>query len=180
MLIANQKRKENIAEYLLYMFQIEDLIRAYSFDVDLLEVNIISKFEQPYHVKRDMREWYLSIIAMMKEENIIEKGHLQFIQNSLNDLNDLHIRMIKFPEEVDYQKNYVLAKPGIDDLIQKSTNPTINEIEACFNGLYGLLIFRMKNKTISPETAQAMQYISKLIAELSKKYKQIENGEVEL
>ena len=28
MIIAQKKRKENIAEYLLYMWQIEDLIRA--------------------------------------------------------------------------------------------------------------------------------------------------------
>ena len=28
MKIASQKRKENIAEYLLYMWQIEDIIRA--------------------------------------------------------------------------------------------------------------------------------------------------------
>lgn len=28
MITASQKRKENIAEYLLYMWQIEDLIRA--------------------------------------------------------------------------------------------------------------------------------------------------------
>ena len=34
MLIARQKRSENIAEYLLYMFQVEDLIRAYDFNLD--------------------------------------------------------------------------------------------------------------------------------------------------
>ena len=32
MIIARQKRKENIAEYLLYMWQVEDLIRANKFD----------------------------------------------------------------------------------------------------------------------------------------------------
>ena len=34
MIIARQKRKENIAEYLLYMWQVEDLIRANKFDMD--------------------------------------------------------------------------------------------------------------------------------------------------
>ena len=34
MLIARQKLNENIAEYVLYMFQIEDLIRAYDFDLE--------------------------------------------------------------------------------------------------------------------------------------------------
>jgi len=34
MLIAQQKLKENIAEYILYMYQIEDVIRAYKFDLE--------------------------------------------------------------------------------------------------------------------------------------------------
>ena len=34
MIIARRKRKENIAEYLLYMWQVEDLIRANNFDMD--------------------------------------------------------------------------------------------------------------------------------------------------
>ena len=34
MIIASQKKKENIAEYLLYMWQIEDIIRAYGLDID--------------------------------------------------------------------------------------------------------------------------------------------------
>jgi len=180
MIIAKAKKKENIAEYILYMWQVENLIRIFELDIEKINKEIILKFDQPDTIKSEMKEWYVGLIAMMKDENKIEKGHLQFLQNTINDLNDLHIRMILDPKEVEYNKNYAFAKPGIDDLIQKSTNSAINEIEACFNGLYGLLIFRMKNKMISPETAQAMQYISRLIAELSKKHKKIENGEIEI
>ena len=34
MIIAKQKRKENISEYLLYMWQVEDLIRANHLDME--------------------------------------------------------------------------------------------------------------------------------------------------
>ena len=37
MIIASQKKKENIAEYLLYMWQIEDIIRAYGLDIDQIQ-----------------------------------------------------------------------------------------------------------------------------------------------
>ena len=37
MIIASQKKKENIAEYLLYMWQIEDLIRVYKLDIDAIQ-----------------------------------------------------------------------------------------------------------------------------------------------
>ena len=34
MLVAQQKLQENIAEYILYMYQIEDVVRAYNFDIE--------------------------------------------------------------------------------------------------------------------------------------------------
>ena len=81
MIIAQQKRTENIAEYLLYMFQIEDLIRASEFDIDLIEKRIISGFDQPYQVKRDMREWYISLISMMKENGVKTTGHIPLLRS---------------------------------------------------------------------------------------------------
>lgn len=43
MIIASQKRKENIAEYLLYMWQIEDIIRAYKLDIDTIDEQDLSR-----------------------------------------------------------------------------------------------------------------------------------------
>ena len=52
MIIARQKKQENIAEYLLYMWQIEDIIRAfrkmtdakdYKTHISITETEIIAK-----------------------------------------------------------------------------------------------------------------------------------------
>ena len=53
MIIASQKRKENIAEYLLYMWQIEDIIRAYKLDIDTIDEQIVSKYNVPDDKKKD-------------------------------------------------------------------------------------------------------------------------------
>ena len=37
MITASVKKRENIAEYLLYMWQIEDIIRAYGLDPDRIQ-----------------------------------------------------------------------------------------------------------------------------------------------
>jgi hypothetical protein len=176
MLIANQKRKENIAEYLLYMFQIEDLIRAYSFDIDLLEVNIISKFDQPYHVKRDMREWYSSLIGMMKNEKLLKKGHIPIIRSLISDLESFHNRILKDEAESKYHAAYVKVQLIIESLRAKSDGSNYGEIELCINGLYGLLMLRLNKKTISPETTSAFGLISSMIAILSAKFLQFELG----
>ena len=116
----------------------------------------------------------------MKEENKIESGHLQFVQNTINDLNNLHLQLLKSPEHLDYIEIYNRAKSSIIELLNKSKGRAENEIEACFNGLYGLLMLRLQQKTINAETANAMTSVSQLIALISKKYKLVEEGKIEL
>ena len=74
MLIAKQKRQENIAEYVLYMWQLEDMLRACNFDVDVLMRGFnLSPLEMP-----KVRQWYQDMADAMKAEGIQKKGHLVF------------------------------------------------------------------------------------------------------
>ena len=47
MIVAQQKRKENMVEYLLYMWQVEDLIRANGLDIDKIRETLIKQYDQP-------------------------------------------------------------------------------------------------------------------------------------
>jgi hypothetical protein len=174
MLIANQKRKENVAEYLLYMFQVEDLLRAYTFNIDLIDQYIVNKFDQPYDVRRDMREWYSSLISIMQSKNLREKGHVPFIQSLIEELESFHISLLKKPGEHKYLDAYSKAKSGIRDLRTRSNNNLAGDIELCLNGLYGLLMLRLTNKTITSETVGAFSFISEFIAILSAKFLEFE------
>ena len=44
MLIAREKRKSNVAEYILYMWQVEDMLRAMQMDIELVTRNVVSQF----------------------------------------------------------------------------------------------------------------------------------------
>ena len=44
MFTAQKLRKENIAEYLLYMWQIEDLIRANGLEIENIKKNIVDRY----------------------------------------------------------------------------------------------------------------------------------------
>ena len=180
MIIAQQKKKENIAEYILYMWQIEDLMRAYKLDIKEIEKNIVQRFEQPNPVKKEISNWYAGLIDLMKEEQKIESGHLQFVQNSINELNEVHLYLLKSPDHLDYIEAYNKAKEGIIELMNRSKGAIENEVEACFNGLYGLLMLRLQQKTISPDTISALSAVSQLVAILSAKHRMIEDGKIEL
>ncbi|MBP3536763.1 MAG: DUF4924 family protein [Muribaculaceae bacterium] len=168
MIIASQKRKENIAEYLLYMWQIEDIIRANGLDLDKIKENVISKFPADEATLRQMADWYESLIDMMRREEVTEKGHLQMNNNIIGDLADLHRRVLADPSFQEYHKEFYATLPYIVELRAKSGSDKAGEIETCFNALYGVLLLRLKHSEISNETAAAVAHISKFIALLSK------------
>ena len=91
MIIAQEKRKTNLAEYILYMWQIEDLIRAYKFDIGLITEAVLQHFQQPEEKNIEIKEWYENLIEMMKVEKVEEKGHLQIIKNNIDELFDFHM-----------------------------------------------------------------------------------------
>lgn len=180
MIIASQKKKENIAEYLLYMWQIEDIIRANGLDIDRIQQQIITPFGLPGEQEKAMREWYESLIDMMRAEGVEQKGHLQLNNNVLIDLTDLHLRLLKSTREPFYGAAFFKTLPYIVELRAKSGEEKAGEIETCFNALYGVLLLRLGKREISADTLKAIQQISTFLAILSEKYRQDKAGELEL
>ena len=170
MLIAQAKRKENIAEYLLYMWQVEDIIRAFKLDIDAIDEAIIARYDASDNDRAQMRDWYESLIKMMQLENKREKGHLQINKNSLSELNDLHQRLLNSQKFPYYREMYYRVLPYIVELRSKSPDKDVSELETCFNALYGPLMLRLQHKDISRETQKATQDISTLLGQLSDYY----------
>lgn len=180
MIIAKQKRKENIAEYLLYMWQVEDLIRANRFDADSIRRTVISQYDQPEEVKEEISVWYQELIEMMRSEGVMEKGHIQLNKNVIIALTDLHLRLLKSTKEMIYGAAYYKTLPFIVQLRAKSGGEELPELETCFNAIYGFLLLRMQGKPVSPETQEAIKQISSFLGLLAEKYREDMNGELKL
>lgn len=180
MLIANQKKKENIAEYLLYMWQVEDTIRANNMDIDRIQQNIIDKYDQPEEVKREMREWYENLIEMMRIEQKQQSGHLQINKNVIIELTDLHQRLLKSSKEPFYTAAFYKTLPYIVELRSKMGDEKVGELETCFLALYGVLMLRLQGKPVSEETMNAVRQIGTFLAILAEKYNMEKRGELEL
>jgi hypothetical protein len=176
MIIARQKRKENIAEYILYMWHIEDTIRAYKFDIEAIYTHIISKFSIDDTTKKEMREWYESLIEMMNKEQVMTKGHLQINNSSVRLLSDLHIELLENEDENHYHSLYHQTLPIIEEFKHKNSLTEIPSIEVCLQFMYGIWLLKIQKKEISAETNQAVLQIGKLLAFLSKKFKNNEEN----
>lgn len=179
MLVAQEKRKTNIAEYILYMWQVEDLLRACSFNADLIQSKLVSRFNADENTGNEITAWYNNLAIAMEKEHIREKGHLQVVTNLVNDLNEFHLKMIETQTDGEYLRLYQLNSDSIGEFILKSDKSVENEVEACLNALYGLLLLKITNAEISPLTQQTIEGFGRMIGHLSARYIQFENDEFE-
>ena len=170
MYIAQELRKKNIAEYILYMWQVEDTIRAFGCQLSRIRREYIEQFDYTDEQKEEETDWFGNLIRMMNEEGCRERGHLQINKTTLMMLEDLHRQLIdrtKFPF---YTSEYYKVLPYIVELRNRGANKKENEIETCFNSLYGVMMLKLQKKDISPDTAHAVKEITTLIGMLNDYY----------
>jgi hypothetical protein len=179
MLIAKEKRKTNIVEYILYMWQMEDLIRAMEFNMEKLDQQLVSKYNCNEGLKKEIYDWYKNLIVMMQKEHVEKSGHLQIIKNTLAEVNEFHLMLLKSGEYPQYDLLYNKAKPDVEMLASKDKSGA-NEIELVLNAIYGVLLLKMKGTDISKGTLEAVKIFSSFLAHLADSFKKYEEGQIEI
>lgn len=145
-------KRENIAEYILYMWQMEDVVRAFKDDPAMQQNEFLSDLNN-----------------MMRTEGVLDKGHVQVVLNALSEVEELHNELLD--TEATYKAAYLQLLPQLTLLKSKSDNPTQSDISMMFVFLYSILLLKIKKKEISQETIVVQQQVSHLLAYLSKTYK---------
>lgn len=171
MYISQKLRKENIAEYLLYMWQVEDIIRACGCDEERIKSEYLSKFGLKDDDERKYEEWFANLCRMMRSEGVVESGHLQINKNVIAALDELSQRMLESPKFGRYHQAFYKALPDIMELRRKGNGSKVSDVEVCFNALYGIMLLKMQKKEVSEGTANAVKEISALVGLLAAYYK---------
>lgn len=179
MFISQLLKEKNIAEYLIYMWQVEDLIRANSCDIEKIKSNVIAPYPLTDEQRAELTQWYTDLIEMMRYEEVLEKGHLQINKNIILWLTDLHNQLLASPKFPFYSSAYYKALPYIVELRAKGAEKEASEIATCLETLYGILLLKLQKRTISEETKKAQEVITTLLALLSDYYLQDKKSNLE-
>ena len=169
MFVAQELRKKSIAEYLLYMWQVEDIIRAYGCSLPIIRKQYIDRFDYTDEQKAEELDWFGNLIRMMNEEGKREYGHLDINRVLLQDVIDLHARLLQSSKFPIYNAEYYKVLPFIVELRNRG-DKELNEIETCLDALYGVMMLRLQKKEITPETERAIKEITVFIGLLSDYY----------
>ena len=176
MFIALKYKETNIVEYVLYMWHIEELIRSFNHDIEKIKVHIIDSFNLNSIAKDEMVRWYEGLVGQMKQEGIRESGHLEELKEVMAEIQYLHHSLMTVYQDKEYQQLVAEAMPSIDTLKSKSDGRPRTDIEVAMNGLFGVLVLKLRQKQVSDSTQEAIRSISLMMACLARHYKRMKAG----
>lgn len=145
-----KSKKNNIAEYILYLWQMEDYLRA---------------FPQNADATPELHE----LNEMMHREGIVEGGHLALANNALAELEELHRSLLN--EDALYRAAVIRLTPQLNLLKAKTDRPTMSDVEACLVLLYQIMMLRLQKREITQETAGVQKQATEVLRFLSQQYK---------
>ena len=144
MYIAQRKRKENIAEYILYLWQLEDLLRALQFSPEAIYSQLVQKSELDEAKKQEVFFWYMDLVNLLRKEGKEENGHLEHTLHLIDDLDNLHKQLLTLPVGEKYRALYAAVAPEIPTLKSKLGKQDISDVELFFRALYAVMLYRIK------------------------------------
>ena len=144
-----KNKKENIVEYILYLWQLEDYLRAFP---EAAEGN----------------EELSDILRMMHADDVMDGGHIQLAQIALKELEMLSDDIMT--QEATYRAAMIRITPALNMLKARTDRPTMTNIEACLVLLYQIMLLRLQKREISAETQEVQQQATGILQYLSKTY----------
>ncbi|PZX51081.1 uncharacterized protein DUF4924 [Algoriphagus ratkowskyi] len=167
--VAENKKSNNIAEYIIYMYQMEDLIRSYQGNREEIKIFVVEKYPVSDEDKDKIADWYLALLDQMETQGILEKGHLSELNSLVYELAQIHWNQLKTDPK--YFMAYGKAKPFILEAVMQAGGQDLgNEIQICLNGVYGLLLCRLLGRKVSEEQLKSAEAYGDILSTLSYHY----------
>ena len=179
--IAQSKRKENIAEYILYLWQIEDLLRALQFSPEAIYSQLVAPRQIEEVQKHVYLLWYMDIVNLLRKEGKEESGHLEHTMHLIGDMHNLHLQLMQNPVGEHYRTTFARLAPQLPMLRTLVKKEDVCDTEICFRALYAAMLYRIKgDKKRAEAINDTIELVSPVVAELAAMYGKVERGEIDL
>ncbi len=176
--IAQEKKTSNIAEYILFMWQMEDLLRGVNLDVTKLANEFLTDLD-PDQREKNIR-WFRTMADEMRSESVRVSGHHNASAGAINDLQLLQQTLLTTIDDKEFKKVYADAKPLLEEFKLKADKIPKNDIEMAFTAIYGVLTLKIAGKPISAETKAAVAKFKEYVKSLARNYHLMKAGKLPL
>lgn len=175
MTTAEEKRHQHIVEYMIYVWQMEDLVRAVGMDLGTLRGHLSSAYSGD-RLEEELA-WFGELIRTMRSEGKVGSGHISTLDEVMIELTYLHRTLLDVLKDGEYAEAVEAAAPHMEALASRGEAGR-NEVEAMLVALYGWLVLRMAGKDVSPETEESLAVIRDWANLLGGRYIRMRAGEL--
>ncbi len=179
MKIAKLKIEENIAEYILYMYQIEDTLRAFELNLDHIMNRLVEPQLEDESDILAYRNWYTDLINKMKIQKIEKKGHFVELNELIIELSYLHNTLLTITNDHKYKDLVERSTPFVEEFKNKSNLTDKNTIEVLLHAMYMKLLLKLSKKPISNESEEAFDSMRIQLGYLVAAYHKMKKGNLD-
>ncbi|MGP1578954.1 DUF4924 family protein [Porphyromonas endodontalis] len=166
----SQMREQNPAEYLIYMWYLESLVRAMPRQEDFDSFLLRSPEQLP--VIGSLREVLPPLRKEMLVEDIMEQPnrHTATLTALLQELEQLHKQLLADAGEEIYEELYTAVLTAVVEIRRRSGGVALGEVEAAIVALYGYTFLKQTHQETTKATREIMMRISVWLKVLGEKY----------
>jgi hypothetical protein len=177
-MVVDSLKKENIAEYVIFMFYLHDLVRVHDFDIQkimeqMVGNNSADSLEESYLIS--VNDWFSDFISKIRDEGVEKEGNISELKEVIEELNYLHFLALNEWKDQEYLDLYKNNKELISEYALKHGKAGKSEIELMLHSLYMIYLLRIQGKEVTKETQEAVKGFKEMISILSLKYKVIKD-----
>ncbi len=166
---AERIKAAHIVEYVLYLWQVEDLVRAAGFDESVLQSTVADQGDAEV-------QWLLQYAHAMKREGVEKEGHTGEANQALTELAMLHDLLLGALKDDEYAAAHAAAIPFLKELEDKNAHGGVramHPVEMMCVSLYGWLVLRMSKQQVSAETEAGMVAMRNLANALGRGHRRV-------
>jgi len=176
MLIAQKKRAEHIIEFLIYMYNVEDIVRKFGLDENSIVENYVKQIIPNPSFEVQYIEWYTNICQQLKNSGKHSAGHLYEVEEVIMELRYLHQTLLTITLDQKYISLFEAASEYIEEFKSKSKLLDVHPIEVAVYAMNMKLQLKMRGQEISAETETAFDSMRILLAYLGRAYQNMKSG----
>jgi hypothetical protein len=174
---AAQKKLENIAEYVLYMYHVEDTIRKFSFNIPLLIEKYVKLQLPDTSFLGQYENWYASIAHELQQTGKESSGHIGEVDEAILELVYLHQTLLTVVNDSKYQELVERSLVYLEEFRKKAAMPGNHDVELLLHAMRMKLQLKMRGKEITQETEEAFDAMRIQLAYLSREFHKMKSGD---
>jgi hypothetical protein len=167
---------ENVAEYLLYIFQLEALVRTLDLDISRIQHELLAPSFSDAEQLNYQLSWYQELVTEMSQRGLQKEGHIDHVDEILLELIYLHNTLLTVLNDDKYRGLCEHAQDALNAFKTKSNMANRHDVEVLLHAMFMKLQLKMKKQEISPETESAFDLFRIQLAYLSKNYQRMKAG----